>query len=104
MSNDKVDRVFYSVERDRSVGLVVAAAAVASGGGVGCTLRYLLGVLLSVQKTGYPYSTFLANLIGCLALGIFVSIIEKSMSCQYLFFVVGLCVIALIIMKRKFYL
>ncbi len=61
------------------------------GGGVGCTLRYLLGVLLSVQKTGYPYSTFLANLIGCLALGIFVSIIEKSMSCQYLFFVVGLC-------------
>ena len=43
------------------------------GGGVGCTLRYLLGVLLSVQKTGYPYSTFLANLIGCLALGIFVS-------------------------------
>lgn len=61
------------------------------GGGVGCTLRYLLGVLIPIQKTGYPYSTFLANLIGCLALGIFVSITEKLMSSQYLFFVVGLC-------------
>ena len=61
------------------------------GGGIGCTLRYLLGVLLPIQKIGYPYSTFLANLIGCLALGIFISITEKSMSNQYLFFVVGLC-------------
>ncbi len=61
------------------------------GGGIGCTLRYLLGVLLPIQKIGYPYSTFLANLIGCLALGIFISINEKSMSNQYLFFVVGLC-------------
>ena len=60
-------------------------------GGLGCTLRYLLGILLPIQKIGYPYSTFLANLIGCLALGIFISIIEKSMSSQYLFFVVGLC-------------
>ena len=61
------------------------------GGGIGCTLRYLLGVLLPIQKIGYPHSTFLANLIGCLALGIFISITEKSMSNQYLFFVVGLC-------------
>ena len=61
------------------------------GGGIGCTLRYLLGVLLPIQKTGYPYSTFLANLIGCLALGIFISISEKSMSSHHLFFVVGLC-------------
>lgn len=61
------------------------------GGGIGCTLRYLLGVLLPIQKIGYPYSTFLANLIGCLALGIFISITEKSMSTKYLFFVVGLC-------------
>ena len=61
------------------------------GGGIGCTLRYFLGVLLPIQKIGYPYSTFLANLIGCLALGIFISITEKSMSNQYLFFVVGLC-------------
>lgn len=61
------------------------------GGGIGCTLRYLLGVLLPIQKIGYPYSTFLANLIGCLALGIFISVTEKSMSNQYLFFVVGLC-------------
>ena len=61
------------------------------GGGLGCTLRYLLGVLLPIQKAGYPYSTLLANLIGCLALGIFISITQKSMSSQYLFFVVGLC-------------
>ena len=61
------------------------------GGGIGCTLRYLLGVLLPIQKIGYPYSTFLANLIGCLALGIFISISEKSMSSHHLFFVVGLC-------------
>ncbi len=61
------------------------------GGGIGCTLRYLLGVLLPIQKIGYPYSTFLANLIGCLALGIFISVTEKSMSTKYLFFVVGLC-------------
>ena len=61
------------------------------GGGIGCTLRYLLGVLLPIQKTGYPYSTLLANLIGCLALGIFISITQKSISNQYLFFVVGLC-------------
>ena len=61
------------------------------GGGLGCTLRYLLGVLLPIQKEGYPYSTLLANLIGCLALGIFISITQKSMSSQYLFFVVGLC-------------
>ena len=61
------------------------------GGGIGCTLRYLLGILLPIQKTGYPYSTFLANLIGCLALGIFISISEKSMSSHHLFFVVGLC-------------
>lgn len=37
------------------------------GGGVGCVVRYLLGVWITrMQYFSFPWSTFLANLVSCI--------------------------------------
>lgn len=40
------------------------------GGGVGSALRYLIGYWLNDVRTGIPYGTFAANLLGSLLIGI----------------------------------
>ncbi len=56
--------------------MLASILAVAGGGAVGATCRYILG--LGVARIGqsmsfwgsFPLSTFLANLIGCFAIGV----------------------------------
>ena len=40
------------------------------GGGLGSSLRYLMGFYLNSHKTGIPFGTFTANILGSLIIGI----------------------------------
>ena len=49
---------------------------VAAGGAIGSSLRYGLGVAATrALGTGYPYGTLMANLAGCFAMGVLVSVL-----------------------------
>ncbi|NKY55247.1 fluoride efflux transporter CrcB [Nocardia flavorosea] len=52
-------------------------AAVACGGGLGAGLRYWLTLRIPVRPGGFPWATFLANTLGCLAIGILMVIITE---------------------------
>lgn len=62
------------------------------GGGLGSSLRYLIG--LWFKPASFPWGNLTANLIGCLLIGIFVGyfnrlgILKESLA---LFFIVGFC-------------
>jgi CrcB protein len=45
--------------------------AVFAGGAVGALLRALLGASVSVRDGGWPWPTFIANVVGAFALGYF---------------------------------
>lgn len=51
---------------------------VATGGAVGALARYGLGRLLPSHLTGFPTATFLVNLLGAFALGLFLRWWEHS--------------------------
>lgn len=62
------------------------------GGGLGSSLRYLIGLWL--KPANFPWGTLTANIIGCLLIGLFVGyfnrlgILKESLA---IFFVVGFC-------------
>jgi len=47
------------------------------GGGVGSTFRYLVSLAMGKNSSGFPYSTLIVNVLGCLIIGILVGISEK---------------------------
>jgi len=47
------------------------------GGGVGSTFRYLVSLAMGKNASGFPYSTLIVNILGCLVIGILVGISEK---------------------------
>ncbi|MDC7995782.1 fluoride efflux transporter CrcB [Altibacter sp. HG106] len=47
------------------------------GGGLGSTLRYLLGLYLNSSENGLPYGTFIANILGSLLIGIILGLAAK---------------------------
>lgn len=54
--------------------------AVALGGAFGAVLRYALSLWLSPKTGAFPWSTFLANVLGSLLMGVlFVLIVEKQL-------------------------
>ena len=58
---------------------ITAILAVALGGALGATLRYLL-VIFTQRSSGFPIATLFANLLGSFILGLIVSItIETKM-------------------------
>tara|TARA_Y100000741_G_scaffold297932_1_gene238909 strand:- start:539 stop:913 length:375 start_codon:yes stop_codon:yes gene_type:complete len=64
------------------------------GGGLGSSLRYIIGKFLPYSKGEFPLSTFTVNLIGCLLIGFFYQIFSKTdllKSDLSLFFIIGLC-------------
>ena len=48
------------------------------GGGIGAVLRYLLQLVIGkADGNSFPMATFMANLIGCLAIGILAGMFQK---------------------------
>jgi CrcB protein len=48
------------------------------GGGVGSSLRYILGKYLNSTQTGIPWGTFTANILGSLLIGIILGLAAKN--------------------------
>ena len=62
----------------------MAYLSVALGGAFGAVLRYLITELVPQVKSGFPYATLIANLVGALLLGAFyVLIVERSGATGY---------------------
>ncbi len=64
------------------------------GGGIGSSLRYMIGKFLPYSKGEFPLSTFLVNLTGCFLVGFFFQILSKTdllKSDLSLFFIIGFC-------------
>lgn len=52
---------------------------IAMGGAIGSVLRYLTSILVSrYWSNQFPLATFIANVAGCLLIGIFIGILEKN--------------------------
>lgn len=60
------------------------------GGGLGSLSRFVLANKLNNEL---PYGTFLANILGCLLIGIFIALFEKEIfsNSLYLFLTIGFC-------------
>jgi len=50
--------------------------AVALGGAVGACLRYAIVLLVGHENQGFPYATLIANVLGCVAIGILLFLID----------------------------
>ena len=64
------------------------------GGGVGSSLRYLLGKYMNSTQTGIPWGTFTANILGSLLIGIILGIAAKNdtlSQSQILLLATGFC-------------
>ncbi|MAD96889.1 MAG: fluoride efflux transporter CrcB [Flavobacteriaceae bacterium] len=64
------------------------------GGGVGSSLRFLLGKWLNSPENGIPYGTFFANILGSLLIGIILGYAAKTEALsqnQTLFLATGFC-------------
>ena len=64
------------------------------GGGFGSVLRFLIGKWLNNSESGFPYGTFLANILGSLFIGIILGYAAKSDSLnqnQTLLLATGFC-------------
>ena len=64
------------------------------GGGLGSSLRYVIGNYLNSSSTGIPYGTFLANILGSLLIGIILGLAAKHEAVSQntiLFLATGFC-------------
>jgi CrcB protein len=64
------------------------------GGGLGSSLRYIIGKYLNNVETGIPYGTFVANIIGSFIIGLVLGLALKYNSISnntILFIAVGFC-------------
>lgn len=68
---------------------------IALGGAIGSVLRYLTAIGMNKYFTGnFPYGTLVANVVGCLCIGLFFGYFEKyqGLSQELRFFLItGLC-------------
>ena len=51
--------------------------AVALGGAAGACLRYAIVLLVGHENQGFPYATLIANVIGCVAIGVFLFLVDQ---------------------------
>jgi CrcB protein len=59
---------------------VLSIIAVATGGSLGATVRYLTSVAgIRIFGTKFPVGTVLVNLLGCLVAGLIVGLLERSL-------------------------
>ncbi|MCY4254126.1 MAG: fluoride efflux transporter CrcB [Flavobacteriaceae bacterium] len=64
------------------------------GGGLGSVFRYSTSLLFPTTANSFPYPTLLANLVGCLLLGIILGASTKLQwhhGSSMIFFTVGFC-------------
>jgi len=64
------------------------------GGGLGSAVRYSIGYWFSTTAHSFPYPTLIANLLGCLLIGIFMGLASKLNWIEgplLLLFAVGFC-------------
>ena len=65
------------------------------GGGIGTVLRFIISKLIPHNDSGFPWSTFSANLIGCFIIGLISGYFFKTSSSNQsdiiLFATVGIC-------------
>ncbi|MDG2396580.1 MAG: fluoride efflux transporter CrcB [Flavobacteriaceae bacterium] len=64
------------------------------GGGIGSVLRYYISILFKSNSTNFPWSTFIANILGCFLIGIIVGLIYKYFTLNNeitSFFIIGFC-------------
>ena len=64
------------------------------GGGLGSIFRFAISKLISVTKSGFPWPTIFANLIGCFLIGLLLGWAIKNngeRSELYFLFIVGFC-------------
>ena len=65
------------------------------GGGIGTVLRFIISKLIPHNDSGFPWSTFIANLIGCFIIGLISGYFFKTSSTNQsdilLFATVGIC-------------
>ncbi|MFL2603977.1 MAG: fluoride efflux transporter CrcB [Flavobacteriaceae bacterium] len=63
------------------------------GGGLGSILRYAISKLFMADKSSFPWSTLIANFIGCFIIGIVLGwfINNKQYSDLYVFLSIGFC-------------
>jgi len=64
------------------------------GGGLGSTLRYVIGKYMNSTETGIPWGTFTANILGSLLIGVILGLAAKNdalSSNQTLLLATGFC-------------
>ncbi|WP_369048658.1 fluoride efflux transporter CrcB [Tenacibaculum sp. UWU-22] len=64
------------------------------GGGIGSTIRFLIGKWLNSSETGIPYGTFTANILGSLLIGVILGLATKNQALtqnQTLLLATGFC-------------
>lgn len=72
----------------------LAILVVGCGGFIGSVLRYALSVLSQRHAISFPHGTLWANLLGCLAIGVVVSLATATSSfspLMRLFLATGIC-------------
>lgn len=53
-------------------------AAVAVGGALGATARYVLTLLWPAGSAGFPWATFWTNVVGCALIGVLMALISEE--------------------------
>ena len=64
------------------------------GGGFGSILRFAISKLFMADKSSFPWSTLIANFIGCFIIGIILGLFinnNKQYSDLYVFLSIGFC-------------
>ncbi|MDG2063348.1 MAG: fluoride efflux transporter CrcB [Flavobacteriaceae bacterium] len=64
------------------------------GGGLGSIFRFLIGKFIEASKGSFPWSTLIANFLGCIIIGILLGWGMKNQTFRsdlYLFMTVGFC-------------
>ena len=59
------------------------------GGGIGASLRYLISLIIKNDSIGFPFSTFVVNIVGCFLIGLFYSMAHFENLTWRLFLIVG---------------
>ncbi len=71
-------QLFASPSQVTGRALPAALFAVATGGAVGATLRWALGETSDVAVGSWPWPTFVANVVGCLLIGVAAIRLERG--------------------------